>query len=175
MNKYLKLFKKGRWVKGAFVEKELRKQGGWNLQRNVSPQEISKDQKVNGSCHHLKWFLHNLMKLWSMLCRATQDRQVKVKSSEKTRSTGGGNGKSLQYSCQENPINYIKRQKDMTLEDEPQVRRCPVCYRKEHRAITNGSRMKEAAGPKLKWCSAVGVPGGESKVQCCKEQYCIWT
>ena len=54
MNKYLKLFKKGRWVKGAFVEKELRKQGGWNLQRNVSPQEISKDQKVNGSCHHLK-------------------------------------------------------------------------------------------------------------------------
>ena len=85
-----------------------------------------------------------------MPCRATQDRQVTVKSSDKTRSTGGGNGKSLQYSCQENPINYIKRQKDMTLEDEPQVRRCPVCYWEEHRAITNGSRMKEAAGPKLK-------------------------
>ena len=63
--------------------------------------------------------LHNLMKLWSMLCRATQDRQVIVKNSEKTRSTGGECGKPLQCSCQENAMNYMKRQKDMTLEDEP--------------------------------------------------------
>lgn len=54
MDKYLRLFKKGRCVRGNFVEKELRKQGGWNLQRNVSPQEISNDKKVNWSCHHFK-------------------------------------------------------------------------------------------------------------------------
>ena len=41
-----------------------------------------------------------------------------VESSEKTWSTGVGNGKPLQYSCLENPINSMKRQKDMTLKDE---------------------------------------------------------
>ena len=34
-------------------------------------------------------------------------------------STEGENGKSIQYSCYENPMNSMKRQKDMTLEDEP--------------------------------------------------------
>ena len=34
-------------------------------------------------------------------------------------STGEGNGKPLQYSCLENPMNSVKRQKDMTLKDEP--------------------------------------------------------
>ena len=34
-------------------------------------------------------------------------------------STGGGNGNPLQYSCLENPMNSMKRQKDMTPEDEP--------------------------------------------------------
>ena len=41
-----------------------------------------------------------------------------VESSDKTWSTGEGNGKPLQYSCLENPMNSIKRQKDMTLKDE---------------------------------------------------------
>ena len=54
-----------------------------------------------------------------MLCRATQDGRVIVKSSDKTWSTGGGNGNSLQYSCLENPMNNKKRQKDMPPEDEP--------------------------------------------------------
>ena len=36
---------------------------------------------------------------WAMLCRATQDGCVIVESSDKTWSTGGGNGKSLQHSC----------------------------------------------------------------------------
>ena len=52
-----------------------------------------------------------------MLCRATQDRRVTVKSSDKTQSTGGGNSKPLQYSCRENPMNSV-RQKNMTPEDE---------------------------------------------------------
>ena len=45
----------------------------------------------------------------------------------------------------------------------------------EWRAITNSSRKYEAVGPKQKRCSIVGVSGGESKVQCCKEKYCIGT
>ena len=53
-----------------------------------------------------------------MLCRATKDGQVTVESSDKTWSTGEGNGKPLQYSCLENPMNRMKRQKDRTLEDE---------------------------------------------------------
>ena len=66
-----------------------------------------------------------------MLCRATQDGQVIVKSPEKMWSTGGGDDNPLQYSCHKNPmnINSMKRQKDMTLEDEsPQIIRCSVCY-----------------------------------------------
>ena len=41
-----------------------------------------------------------------------------VESSDKTWSTGEGNGKPLQYSCLENPMNSMKRQKGMTLKDE---------------------------------------------------------
>ena len=53
-----------------------------------------------------------------MLCRATQDGQVMVESSDKMWSTGEGNGKPLQYSCLESPMNSMKRQKDRTLKDE---------------------------------------------------------
>ena len=47
--------------------------------------------------------------------QATQDGQVRVQSSDTMWSTGGGNGKPLQYSCLENPMNSMKRQKDMLL------------------------------------------------------------
>ena len=53
-----------------------------------------------------------------MLCRATQDGQVMVENSDKTWPTGEGNGKPLQYSCLENPMSNLKRQKDRTLRDE---------------------------------------------------------
>ena len=53
-----------------------------------------------------------------MTWRATQDTQVMVDSSDKTWSTGEGNGKPLQYPSLENPMNSIKRQKDRTLKDE---------------------------------------------------------
>ena len=49
---------------------------------------------------------------------ATPHGWVRVESSIKTWSTGGGNGKALQYSCHENPMNSMKRKKDMTLEDD---------------------------------------------------------
>ena len=41
-----------------------------------------------------------------------------VESSDKMWSTGEGNRKPFQYSCLENPMNSMKRQKDMTLKDE---------------------------------------------------------
>ena len=53
-----------------------------------------------------------------MPCRATQDGQVIVKSSDKKYSTGGENGKPLQYSSCKNPMKIMKRQKDMIPEDE---------------------------------------------------------
>ena len=53
-----------------------------------------------------------------MPCGATQDGWVIVESSDKTWSTGEGNGKPLQYSCLENPMNSMKKQKDRTLKDE---------------------------------------------------------
>ena len=53
-----------------------------------------------------------------MPCRAIQDGWVLVESSDKMWSTGEGNGKPLQYSCLENAMNSMKRQKDRTLKDE---------------------------------------------------------
>ena len=53
-----------------------------------------------------------------MPSRAPQDRQVMVESSDKTWSTGEGNGKPLQYLCLENPVKSMKREKDRTLKDE---------------------------------------------------------
>ena len=50
--------------------------------------------------------------------RATQDRQVMVECFDKMWSTGEGNGKRLQYSCLENPMDSMKRKKDGSLKEE---------------------------------------------------------
>ena len=61
----------------------------------------------------------------------------------------------------------------MTLGDElPRPVGVQYTTREEWR---NSSRKNEEAGPNWKWCSIVNVPGGKSKVRCCKEQYCIET
>ena len=63
-------------------------------------------------------------------------------------STGEGNGKPLQYSYLENPMNSMKRQKDMTLEDElPRSVSVQYTTGEERR---NSSRKNEEAGPKWK-------------------------
>ena len=54
----------------------------------------------------------------TMPCMATQGEMVMVESSDKSWSTGEGNGKSLQYSCLENTMNSMKRRNDRTLKDE---------------------------------------------------------
>ena len=86
-----------------------------------------------------------------MPCKATHDTWVTVKSSDKTWSTGGENGKPFQYSCCENPMNGRKRQKNMTLKDKPS-RWEGVQYAtgEEWIAITNSSRKNKEAEPKQK-------------------------
>ena len=79
-------------------------------------------------------------------CRGTQDRQVMVESSDKTWSTGEGNGKPLQYSCLENPMNSMKRQKDTTLKEEfPRSVGAQYATGEEWR---NNSRNNEETEPK---------------------------
>ena len=53
-----------------------------------------------------------------MLCGANQDGRVMVERSDRMWSTGEGNGKPLQHSCLENPMNSIKRQNDRILKEE---------------------------------------------------------
>ena len=69
-----------------------------------------------------------------------------VESSDKMQSTGEGNGKPLQYSCLENPMNSMKRQKDRTLNDElPRLVGAQYATGKEWR---NNSRKNEETEPK---------------------------
>ena len=49
---------------------------------------------------------------------ATQDGRVMVEKSDRMWSTGEGNGKPLQYSCLENPMNSMKRQNDRIMKGE---------------------------------------------------------
>ena len=81
-------------------------------------------------------------------------------SSDKTWSTGEGNGKPLQHSCFENPMNNMKRQKGMTLKDE--LPRSVSAQHATGEEWRNNSRKNKETGD-------------GSKVQCCKEQYCIGT
>ena len=53
-----------------------------------------------------------------MQCGATQDRRVMVEWSDRMGSTGEGNGKPLEYSCLENPMNSMKRQNYRILKEE---------------------------------------------------------
>ena len=103
----------------------------------------------------------------------TQDGRVMVESSDKTWSTGEGNGKPLQDSCLENPMNTMKRQKDITLKDElPRPVGAQYATVEEWR---NKSRKNEEMEPKQKQHPVVDVIGDGSKVLCSKEQYCIGT
>ena len=108
-----------------------------------------------------------------MLCRATQDRWVMVERSDKTWPTGEGNGKPLQYSCFENPMNSMKRQKDRTLIHE--LARLVGAQYATGDQWRNNSRKNEEMAPKQKQYPVLDVTGDGSQVQCCKEQYCIGT
>ena len=109
-----------------------------------------------------------------MLCGDTQDRWVMVERSDKTWSSGEGNGKLFQYSCLENPMNTsMKRQKDRTLKDELPRSVCAQYATGDQ--WRNNSRKNEQMEPKQKQYPVVDVTGDRSKVRCCEEQYCIGT
>ena len=108
-----------------------------------------------------------------MPCRATQDKQVVVERSDTPWSTGEGNGKPLQYSCLENPMNSMKRQKDRTLKDELS-RLVGVQYATGDQWRSN-SKKNEGMEPKQKQHPVVDMTGDRSKVQSSREQDCIGT
>ena len=95
-----------------------------------------------------------------------------VERSDKTWSTGEGNGKLLQYSCLENPMNSMKRQKHRTLKDE--VPRSVGAQYAIGEKWENNCRKNEETEPKQKHL-AMDVTGDGSQDQGCKEQYCIGT
>ena len=94
-----------------------------------------------------------------------------VERSDRMWSTGEGNGKPLQYSCLENPMNSIKRQKDRTLRDElPKSVHTQYVTGAQWR---NNSRKNEGMESKQKQHPVVNETGDGRKVRCYKEQYCI--
>ena len=109
----------------------------------------------------------------SHACGVTQDGRVMAERSDRMWSTGEGNSKPLQYSCLENPMSSMKRQKDRTLKNEL-PRSVGAQYATGDQWRKN-SRKNEEPQPKQKQHSVVDVTGDGSKIQCCKEQYCIET
>ena len=74
-------------------------------------------QKTSQSNHTRTTALSDSMKL-SHARGATQDGRVMVERSDRMWSTGEGNGKPLQYSCLEKPMNSMKRQNDRILKEK---------------------------------------------------------
>ena len=117
--------------------------------------------------------LSNSMKLWAMPCRATQDGQVMVESSDRMWSTGEREWQATAvFLPWESHEQYEKTKRYDTEKWTPQVGWCQICY---WRSVENNSRKNEEMKPKQKQHPVADVTGDGSKVQCCKEQYCIGT
>ena len=116
--------------------------------------------------------MSNSMKL-SHAHRATQDGRVMVERFDRLWSTGEGNGKPLQYSCLENPMNSMKRQNNRILK-EKLPRSVGAQYATEDQ-WRNNSRKNEGMEPKQKEYPAVDVTGDRNKLRSYKERYCIGT
>ena len=83
------------------------------------------------------------------------------------------------YSWLENPMNSMKKQKDRSLKDEfPRSVGAQNATGDQWRSSyfwRNNSRKNEETEPKQKQHPVVDMTGDRSKIQCCKEQYCIGT
>ena len=93
----------------------------------------------------------------------TQDGWEMVERSDRIWSTGEGNGKPLQYSCLENPMNSMKRQNGRILKEEL-PRSVGAQYATGDQWRKN-SRKNEGMEPKQKQYPVVDVTGDRSKVQ----------
>ena len=97
-----------------------------------------------------------------MLCGATQDGRVMVERSDRMWSTGEGNGKPLQFSCLENPMNSMKRQNDRIRKWE-----LPGSVGAQYATgdrWRDNSRKNEGMEPKQKQHPVLDVSGDRSKV-----------
>ena len=111
-------------------------------------------QKTSQSSHTRTTALFNSMKL-SHAHGTTKAEGVMVERSNRMWSTGEGNGKPLQYSCLENPMNTMKRQNDRILKEE-----LPRSVGAQHATgdqWRNNSRKNEGMEPKQKKYPAVGM------------------
>ena len=115
-------------------------------------------QKSSQSNHTRTTAFFNSVKL-SHAREATQDGRVMVERFDRMWSTGEGNGKPLQYSCLENPMNSMKRQKMK----EKLPRSVGAQYATGDQ-WKNNSRKNEGMEPKQKEYPAVDVTGDKSKV-----------
>ena len=118
-------------------------------------------QKTSQSNHTRTTALSNSMKS-SHACGATQDGRVMVERSDRAWSTGEGDGKPLQYSCLENPVNSMKRQND-SIPKEELPRSLGVQYAAGDQ-WRNNYRKNEGIEPKQKQYSVVHVTGDRSKI-----------
>ena len=118
-------------------------------------------QKTSQSNHTRTTALSNSVKL-SHASGATQDGRAMVEKSDRMLSTREGNGKPLQYSCHENPMNGMKRQNDRIPKEE-----LPRSVGAQHATgdqWRNNSRKNEGMEPKQKQYLAVNVTGDRSKI-----------
>ena len=84
-----------------------------------------------------------------------------LESSDKMWSTGEGNGKPLQYSCLENPMNSMKMQEDRTLKDE--LSRSVGAQFATEDQWRNNSRKNEETEPKQKQHPVMDMTSDGSK------------
>ena len=96
-----------------------------------------------------------------------------VERSDRMWSTGEGNGKPLQYSCLENPMNSMKRQNDRIQKEE--LPRSVGAQYATGGQWRNNSRKNEGMEPTQKQYPVLHLTGDRRKIRCCKEQYCIGT
>ena len=118
-------------------------------------------QKTSQSNHTRTTALSNSMKL-SHARGATQDGQVRGERSDRMWSTGEGNGKSLEYSCLENPMNSMKRQNDRILKEK-----LPRSVGTQYVTVDqwrNNSRKNKGMEPKQKQYPVMDVTHDISKV-----------
>ena len=98
----------------------------------------------------------------SHACEATQDGWVMVERSDRMWSTGERNGKPLQYSCLENPMNSMKRQNDRIPKEElPRSVGAQYATGDQWR---NHSRKKEGMELRQKQYAVVDVTSDRSKI-----------
>ena len=85
-----------------------------------------------------------------------------MERSDRMWSTGEGNGKALQYSCLENPMNSMKRQNDRILKEElPRSVGAQYAIGDQWR---NNSRKSEGMETKQKQQAIMDATGDRSKV-----------